>query len=103
MGSNQFSPIVKEKRYFAPNEDVQGGDPAGDQSFREGGVALKRKVPGEIAPRVESFRRFPDEFEMWNREGHDFKVMPEKAREKLSASGVRDGLAGGEDYGYFAS
>jgi hypothetical protein len=56
---------VKEKRYFAPNEDVQGGGPAGGQSFWDRGVASKENVPGEIAPRVCSSRRFPGEFVVW--------------------------------------
>ena len=30
--------------------DVQGGGPAKDQSSRDGGVAPKHKVPGDIAP-----------------------------------------------------
>jgi len=57
--------VVKEKGYFAPNEDVQGGGPAGDQSFWDRGVASMHKVPGEIAPRVYSSRRFPGEFVVW--------------------------------------
>ena len=57
------SPVVKEERYFAPNEiDAQGGGPAGDQSFWDRGVASNHKVPEEIAPRVGSSRRFPGEF-----------------------------------------
>jgi len=51
--------VVKEKGYFAPNENVQGGGPAGDQSCWDRGVASMHKVPGEIAPRVYSSRRFP--------------------------------------------
>ena len=69
----------EEKRYFAPMNDAQGGGPAGDQSSRDGGVVLKRKVPGKIVPRVGSSRWFPGEF---------LKTLD---------------LAGGEDYGYFAS
>jgi hypothetical protein len=46
----QPSPVVKEERYFAPTNDAQGGDPAGDQSSGDGGVAPKHKVPGKIAP-----------------------------------------------------
>ena len=68
-----------EERYFAPMNDAQGGGPAGDQSSRDGGVVLKRKVPGKIVPRVGSSRWFPGEF---------LKTLD---------------LAGGEDYGYFAS
>jgi len=52
----------EEKRYFAPMNDAQGGGPAGDQSSRDGGVVLKRKVPGKIVPRVGSSRWFPGEF-----------------------------------------
>ena len=72
--------MVKEERYFAPIRiDVQGGGPAGDQSSRDGGVVPNHKVPGEIVPRVGLTRRFPGELFETRR------------------------LAGGEDYGYFAS
>jgi hypothetical protein len=57
----KVSPVVKEERYFAPNDDAQGGGPAGDQSSRDGGVVPKHKVPGEIVPRVRSSRWFPGE------------------------------------------
>jgi hypothetical protein len=71
---------VKEERYFAPKRiDAQGGGPAEDQSSRDGGVVPNHKVPGEIVPRVGFPRRFPGEFVETQR------------------------LAGGEDYGYFAS
>jgi hypothetical protein len=30
------SPVVKEERYFAPNDDAQGGGPAEDQSSGDG-------------------------------------------------------------------
>jgi len=45
----------EEKRYFAPMNDAQDGGPDEDQSFRDGGVVPKQKVPGDIAPRVSSF------------------------------------------------
>jgi hypothetical protein len=54
--------VVKEERYFAPINDAQGGDPAGDQSSRDGGVVPKYKVPGKIVPRVDFPRWFPGEF-----------------------------------------
>lgn len=74
----QVSPVVKEERYFAPMNDAQGGDPAGDQSFWDRGVASNHKVPKEIAPRVDFPRWFPGE------------------------SSRASGLAGGEDSGSFA-
>lgn len=70
--------MVKEKRYFAPANDVQGSGPAGDQSLWDRGVASNQKVPEDIVPRVGSSHRFPGEF--------------------LETTG----LVGGEDYGYFA-
>jgi len=65
--------ILRAKRH-----DAQGRGPAGDQSSGDGGVVPKHKVPGKIALRVGFPRRFP-------------------------ASDEAEGLAGGEDYGYFAS
>jgi len=56
-----MSPVVKQKRYFAPMNDAQGGGPAGDQSSGNGGVVPKPKVPGEIVPRVGSSHEFPGE------------------------------------------
>ena len=58
----KVSPVVKEERYFTPINDAQGGDPAGDQSSRDGGVVPKHKVPGKIVPRVGFPRWFPGEF-----------------------------------------
>jgi hypothetical protein len=49
-----------------------------DQSSWDRGVASNQKVPEDIVPRVGSSHRFPGEF-------------------------LKGGLAGGEDYGYFAS
>src|SRR5262250_2367738 len=72
MGS-KFSPVVKEKRYFAPNEpDSQGGGPAEDQSFRS-----KHKVPEDIVPESDSSRRFPG-----GREG-------EKLSERMAKAVIR--------------
>jgi hypothetical protein len=54
--------VVKEKRYFAPTATTkQGGVPAEAQSYRDGGVAPKHKVPEDIAPQVASSRVFPGE------------------------------------------
>jgi hypothetical protein len=56
--------VVKEKGYFAQTERRAGtAVPAGDQSSRDGGVAPKYKVPGEIVLRVDSSRWFPGELE----------------------------------------
>lgn len=71
--------MVKEERYFGPMNDAQGGDPAGDQSSRDGDAVPDHKVPGKIAPRVGLS-----------------SLVPRRVFELA-------GLAGGEDYGYFAS
>ena len=57
------SPVVKEERYFAPNESTRrvAALPE-DQSFWDRGVASSQKVPEDIVPRVGSSRRFPGEF-----------------------------------------
>jgi hypothetical protein len=39
--------------------DAQDGGPAEDQSSGDGGVVPIHKVPGDIAPRVDSSREFP--------------------------------------------
>ncbi len=44
-----FAGGEREEIHRAMN-DAQDGDPAEDQSSRDGGVAPKHKVPGDIAP-----------------------------------------------------
>ena len=74
----RVSPVVKEKRYIATKRiDARGSGPAGAQSFWDRGGASNQKVPEDIVPRVGSSRRFPGGF-------------------------LNEGLAGGEDCGYFA-
>ena len=58
---DKASPVVKEERYFAPNDDAQAGGPAEDQRSGDGGGVPMCKVPRDIVPRVGSSRWFPGE------------------------------------------
>jgi hypothetical protein len=58
----EASPVVKEKRYFAPIERrAEIAVSAEDQSSGDGGVVPNYKVPEDFVPRVASSRRFPGE------------------------------------------
>ena len=71
VGCAQVSPVVKEKRYFAPNDATeQGREPCRGADLRQrrdpqgsGGVVPKHRVAAANRPRVDvSSRTFPGEF-----------------------------------------
>ena len=72
------SPVVKEKRYFAPN-DVQGSGPAGGSEL----LGQRRSLE------LKSTRRYRAPSRL-------FSPVPRRGFEITN-------VAGGEDYGYFAS
>jgi len=94
--------VVKEERYFAPANDAQGSGPAGGSELLGQRRSLEPSSTRRYRARVGSSRTFPGEF---------LKVSV--GRTSLASLGIsRSGLtrplrtsslAGGEDYGYFAS
>lgn len=77
--STQVSPVVKEKGYFAPANDVQGSGPAGGSEL----LGQRRS----LEPKSTRGYRAPSRL---------FSSVPRRV------VAITD-LAGGEDYGYFAS
>jgi hypothetical protein len=57
--------VVKEKSYFAANEDVQVANPAEVQYPRDEGVVLIHKVPRASGLESLSSRTFPGERQVW--------------------------------------
>jgi len=53
------SPVVKEKRYFARNEDVQGGEPCRGAVLAGRGRSPEPQCTAGPRPRVALFSRVP--------------------------------------------
>ena len=70
--------MVKGKRYFAPANDAQGSGPAGGSEL----LGQRRSLEAQSTRRYRAPSRL-------------FSSIPRRVFEN-------DGLAGGEDYGYFA-